>query len=47
MTREDLEAVLGAQAVLGARSRFPATSHVRVPGQHPSHYAPRAQVVLV
>ncbi len=25
----------------------PATSRVRVPGQHPSHYAPRARVVLV
>jgi L-threonylcarbamoyladenylate synthase len=24
-----------------------STSQVRVPGQHPSHYAPRARVVLV
>ncbi|MFD5829941.1 L-threonylcarbamoyladenylate synthase [Lentzea sp. NPDC060358] len=41
VTAEDLEAVLGfAPAV-------PATSPVRVPGQHPSHYAPRARVVLV
>ncbi|MHC3469472.1 L-threonylcarbamoyladenylate synthase [Streptomyces sp. 7R007] len=41
VTREDLEAVLGHPVGV------PATSHVRVPGQHPSHYAPRAQVVLV
>jgi L-threonylcarbamoyladenylate synthase len=41
VTREDLEAVLGYP--LGV----PATSDVRVPGQHPSHYAPRARVVLV
>ncbi|MFC5241801.1 L-threonylcarbamoyladenylate synthase [Streptomyces atrovirens] len=41
VTREDLEAVLGYPLTV------PATSHVRVPGQHPSHYAPRARVVLV
>ncbi|WP_275462331.1 L-threonylcarbamoyladenylate synthase [Streptomyces noursei] len=41
VTREDLEAVLGIP--IGV----PSTSHVRVPGQHPSHYAPRARVVLV
>ncbi|GAA2359637.1 L-threonylcarbamoyladenylate synthase [Dactylosporangium salmoneum] len=41
VTREDLEAVLGCPLVV------PSTSHVRVPGQHPSHYAPRARVVLV
>ncbi len=41
VTREDLEAVLGCPLVV------PATSHIRVPGQHPSHYAPRARVVLV
>jgi len=41
VTREDLEAVLGYS--LGV----PATSSVRVPGQHPSHYAPRARVILV
>lgn len=41
VTREDLEAVLGHPVAL------PSTSHVRVPGQHPSHYAPRARVVLV
>ncbi|WP_251091439.1 L-threonylcarbamoyladenylate synthase [Streptomyces sp. Caat 7-52] len=41
VTREDLEAVLGRPLAV------PATSHVRVPGQHPSHYAPRARVVLV
>ncbi|NUR84717.1 MAG: threonylcarbamoyl-AMP synthase, partial [Nonomuraea sp.] len=40
VTREDLEAVLGHPLAV------PATSHVRVPGQHPSHYAPRARVVL-
>jgi L-threonylcarbamoyladenylate synthase len=36
VTREDLEAVLGFPIAV------PSTSHVRVPGQHPSHYAPRA-----
>ncbi|MFE0510114.1 L-threonylcarbamoyladenylate synthase [Streptomyces sp. NPDC058964] len=41
VTREDLE------AVLGYRLEVPSTSRVRVPGQHPSHYAPRARVVLV
>ncbi|WP_406314039.1 L-threonylcarbamoyladenylate synthase [Streptomyces sp. NBC_00118] len=41
VTREDLEAVLGRPISLDA------TSDVRVPGQHPSHYAPRARVVLV
>ncbi|MFD7779020.1 L-threonylcarbamoyladenylate synthase [Streptomyces sp. NPDC059753] len=41
VTREDLEAVLGRPLAV------PSTSHVRVPGQHPSHYAPRARVVLV
>ncbi|MFD3558132.1 L-threonylcarbamoyladenylate synthase [Streptomyces sp. NPDC058686] len=41
VTREDLEAVLGCPLAV------PSTSHVRVPGQHPSHYAPRARVVLV
>ncbi|WP_345603482.1 L-threonylcarbamoyladenylate synthase [Pseudonocardia adelaidensis] len=40
-TREDLEAVLGRPLDV------PSTSRVRVPGQHPSHYAPRARVVLV
>ncbi|AJT62594.1 Threonylcarbamoyl-AMP synthase [Streptomyces lydicus] len=40
-TREDLEAVLGCPIAV------PSTSRVRVPGQHPSHYAPRARVVLV
>lgn len=40
-TREDLEAVLGHPLAV------PSTSRVRVPGQHPSHYAPRARVVLV
>ncbi|MGK5638230.1 L-threonylcarbamoyladenylate synthase [Streptomyces sp. URMC 126] len=41
VTREEIEAVLGRPVAL------PSTSHVRVPGQHPSHYAPRARVVLV
>ncbi|MFF8732196.1 L-threonylcarbamoyladenylate synthase [Streptomyces sp. NPDC015171] len=41
VTREDLEAVLRRPLAV------PATSHIRVPGQHPSHYAPRARVVLV
>lgn len=42
VTREDLAAVLG-----GLPPAVHATSRVRVPGQHPSHYAPRARVVLV
>ncbi|MEU7407802.1 L-threonylcarbamoyladenylate synthase [Streptomyces sp. NPDC042638] len=41
VTREDLEAVLGFPLAV------PSTSRVRVPGQHPSHYAPRARVALV
>lgn len=41
VTREDLEAALGRPLAVHA------TSRVRVPGQHPSHYAPRARVVLV
>ncbi|MEU6547960.1 L-threonylcarbamoyladenylate synthase [Streptomyces sp. NPDC046859] len=41
VTREDLEAVLGYPLTV------PAVSRVRVPGQHPSHYAPSARVVLV
>ncbi|MEU9371353.1 L-threonylcarbamoyladenylate synthase [Streptomyces avermitilis] len=41
VTREDLEAVLGCPLAV------PSTSRARVPGQHPSHYAPRARVVLV
>ncbi|MEV1001252.1 L-threonylcarbamoyladenylate synthase [Nonomuraea sp. NPDC050202] len=41
VTREDL------QAALGRTLAVPATSTVRVPGQHPSHYAPRARVVLI
>ncbi|MFI6564065.1 L-threonylcarbamoyladenylate synthase [Streptomyces sp. NPDC050534] len=41
VTREDLEAVLGYSIAVSSASR------VRVPGQHPSHYAPRARVVLV
>ncbi|GCE00846.1 L-threonylcarbamoyladenylate synthase [Embleya hyalina] len=41
VTREDLEAVLGCPLAV------PSTSRVRVPGRHPSHYAPRARVVLV
>ncbi|GAA1311522.1 threonylcarbamoyl-AMP synthase [Planotetraspora silvatica] len=41
VTREGLEAVLGCPLAVHS------TSRVRVPGQHPSHYAPRARVVLV
>ncbi|MFC9536479.1 L-threonylcarbamoyladenylate synthase [Streptomyces sp. NPDC056975] len=41
VTREDLEAVMGCPLAV------PSTSRVRVPGQHPSHYAPRARVILV
>ncbi|MGW1228706.1 L-threonylcarbamoyladenylate synthase [Streptomyces sp. NPDC001478] len=41
VTREDIEDVLGHPVDV------PVTSGVRVPGQHPSHYAPRARVVLV
>lgn len=41
VTREDLEAVLGRPLAVHS------THRVRVPGQHPSHYAPRARVVLV
>ncbi|MEV0202545.1 L-threonylcarbamoyladenylate synthase [Nonomuraea sp. NPDC050691] len=41
VTREDLEAALGRPLAV------PATSPIRVPGQHPSHYAPQARVVLV
>ncbi len=41
VTREELEAVLGRPLAV------PSTTRVRVPGQHPSHYAPRARVVLV
>ncbi|MCX5079474.1 L-threonylcarbamoyladenylate synthase [Streptomyces sp. NBC_00401] len=41
VTREDLEAVLGCTLAV------PSASRVRVPGQHPSHYAPRARVILV
>lgn len=41
VTREELETVLGCPLAV------PSTSRVRVPGQHPSHYAPRARVVLV
>ncbi|MFI0425311.1 L-threonylcarbamoyladenylate synthase, partial [Spongiactinospora sp. 9N601] len=40
VTREDLQAVLGRPLAVHSASR------VRVPGRHPSHYAPRARVVL-
>ncbi|MEY8038416.1 Sua5 family C-terminal domain-containing protein [Saccharopolyspora cebuensis] len=33
--------------MLGRPLAVHSTSRVRVPGQHPSHYAPRARVVLV
>ncbi|MBO1332278.1 L-threonylcarbamoyladenylate synthase [Streptomyces sp. VRA16 Mangrove soil] len=41
VTREELEAALGRPLAV------PGASPIRVPGQHPSHYAPRARVVLV
>ncbi|MCF2530964.1 L-threonylcarbamoyladenylate synthase [Yinghuangia soli] len=41
VTSESLEAVLGRPLAA------PSATPVRVPGQHPSHYAPRARVVLV
>ncbi|MFD7292901.1 L-threonylcarbamoyladenylate synthase [Streptomyces sp. NPDC059897] len=41
VTREDLEEALGRPLDV------PDSSEVRVPGQHPSHYAPNARVVLV
>ncbi|MBB6174757.1 L-threonylcarbamoyladenylate synthase [Nocardiopsis mwathae] len=41
VTREELEEALGRPVPV------PGVSRVRVPGQHPSHYAPRARVVLV
>ncbi|MFE3881816.1 L-threonylcarbamoyladenylate synthase [Streptomyces lydicus] len=41
VTRENLEEVVGRPL------EVPSTSRVRVPGKHPSHYAPRARVVLV
>ncbi|KOX13124.1 L-threonylcarbamoyladenylate synthase [Nocardiopsis sp. NRRL B-16309] len=41
VTRDDLEHALGHSVPVRVESA------VRVPGQHPSHYAPRARVVLV
>ncbi|WP_083460427.1 L-threonylcarbamoyladenylate synthase [Jiangella muralis] len=41
VAREDLEQALGCSVPVSSRSA------VRVPGQHPSHYAPRARVLLV
>ena len=41
VTREELHAALGSPVAV------PSTTQIRVPGQHPSHYAPRARVVLV
>ncbi|QSB13435.1 threonylcarbamoyl-AMP synthase [Natronosporangium hydrolyticum] len=41
VSHEDLERVLGHSVPA------PTASTVRVPGQHPSHYSPRASVVLV
>ncbi|MFE5724201.1 L-threonylcarbamoyladenylate synthase [Streptomyces erythrochromogenes] len=37
----------GLETVLGHPLALPSTSQVRVPGQHPSHYAPHARVILV
>lgn len=42
VTREALAAVLGSVPAVEA-----GAGGIRVPGQHPSHYAPRARVVLV
>lgn len=41
VTRENLEQALGCFVPVAA------TSRTRAPGQHPSHYAPRARVLLV
>lgn len=41
VTREDLESALGSAVAVAT------TSSIRVSGQHPSHYAPRARVILV
>jgi len=41
VTREDLETALGRPLAVHS------SSDIRVPGQHPSHYAPNARVVLV
>lgn len=41
VTREQLEDALGRALAVDSSTR------IRVPGQHPSHYAPRARVVLV
>jgi len=41
ITREDLEEALRRPVPSGAQGS------IRVPGQHPSHYAPRARVLLV
>lgn len=41
VTREDLERALGCSVPMDP------SCAVRAPGQHPSHYAPRAKVVLV
>jgi L-threonylcarbamoyladenylate synthase len=43
VTREDLEEALGHPVPVPADT----AGTVRVPGRHPSHYAPRARVVLV
>ncbi|MEC3992739.1 L-threonylcarbamoyladenylate synthase [Actinacidiphila sp. DG2A-62] len=43
VTREALEDVVGSKVAVTAE----AAGGVRAPGQHPSHYAPRARVVLV
>ena len=41
VTREQLEEALGHPLAVEG------TTHIRVPGQHPSHYAPNARVILV
>lgn len=45
LTREAIELVLGQE--LRAPGVGPGEAGVRAPGQHPSHYAPRARVLLV
>ena len=42
VAREDLERALGHSMLVR-----PDSSPIRAPGQHPSHYAPRARVILV
>lgn len=45
VTREDIEAVLGRPVAVGGGGSG-GSGGVRVPGQHPLHYAPQARVIL-